>query len=205
MARTKQFDEAEILEKAMELFWKKGFHATSIQDLVAHLGINRASMYSTFGSKEALFKEALKLYASQGSANPDALDAALTNTTARAFLEHFILDRVQFTMQDCDRKGCFIVNTTTEMANLRQDVNQEVCHNMTRAIATFSYVIEVGRTRGEVNNDAPTEVLARHLYVFFSGLQVTAMLEQQYQNLYATVQQELNWIFGGLGENKKAD
>ena len=58
MPRTKQFNEEEILKKAMELFWEKGFHATSIQDLVAHLGINRASLYDTFGGKEELFKKA---------------------------------------------------------------------------------------------------------------------------------------------------
>ena len=44
MPRTKQFNEEEVLNKAMELFWEKGFHATSIQDLVSHLGINRASL-----------------------------------------------------------------------------------------------------------------------------------------------------------------
>ncbi|MEM8908570.1 MAG: helix-turn-helix domain-containing protein, partial [Bacteroidota bacterium] len=62
MPRIKQFDEQQALEQAMELFWEKGFHATSMQDLVSRLGINRASLYDTFGGKQALFDRALALY-----------------------------------------------------------------------------------------------------------------------------------------------
>ena len=51
MPRVKLFDENEILKKSMELFWKKGYSATSVQDMVNHLGINRGSMYDTFGDK----------------------------------------------------------------------------------------------------------------------------------------------------------
>ncbi|MEL6975424.1 MAG: helix-turn-helix domain-containing protein, partial [Bacteroidota bacterium] len=65
MPRTKQFDEKEVLKKAMELFWEKGFHATSIQDLVSHLGINRASLYDTFGGKDELFNTAFESYRHQ--------------------------------------------------------------------------------------------------------------------------------------------
>ena len=60
MARKKQFEEHEILTKATDLFWKQGFHATSIQDLVNHLKINRASLYDTFGGKEELFNKAFR-------------------------------------------------------------------------------------------------------------------------------------------------
>jgi len=56
MPRVKLFDEKEVLTKAMNLFWKQGYAATSIRDLVNHLGINRASLYGTFGDKEQLFK-----------------------------------------------------------------------------------------------------------------------------------------------------
>ena len=62
MPRTKAFDEQEVLEKAMELFWKKGYYATSIQDLVNHLGINRASLYDTFGGKKKLFLHTFSHY-----------------------------------------------------------------------------------------------------------------------------------------------
>lgn len=62
MPRVKQFDEQEVLKKAMDLFWKQGYNATSIQDLVDYLGINRASLYDTFGGKKELFDKALDRY-----------------------------------------------------------------------------------------------------------------------------------------------
>ena len=62
MPRVKLFDEKEVLTKAMNLFWRKGYSATSVQDLVNHLGINRGSLYDTFGNKEQLFNQSLALY-----------------------------------------------------------------------------------------------------------------------------------------------
>jgi TetR/AcrR family transcriptional repressor of nem operon len=62
MPRVKLFDENEVLNKAMNLFWKQGYSATSIQDLVSHLGINRASLYDTYGDKEKLFFRAFEFY-----------------------------------------------------------------------------------------------------------------------------------------------
>ena len=62
MGRYKTFDENAILHKAVELFWRKGYNATSIQDLVDHLGLNRSSIYETFGGKRALFEQAFEQY-----------------------------------------------------------------------------------------------------------------------------------------------
>ena len=62
MARNKAFEKEIVLEKAKELFWKQGFHATSVQNLVDHLGINRASIYDTFGGKNKLYETALESY-----------------------------------------------------------------------------------------------------------------------------------------------
>ena len=80
MPRTKQFCEIETLEKAVELFWNKGFHATSMQDLVSHLGINRASLYATYGDKSDLFKKALCAYT---KSNGDMLKNMLAAETHR--------------------------------------------------------------------------------------------------------------------------
>ncbi|MEJ0106748.1 MAG: helix-turn-helix domain-containing protein [Bacteroidota bacterium] len=60
MARTKVFDEQMVLDKAMNLFWQKGYNATSAQDLVNGLSISRSSLYDTFGDKHSLFVKALK-------------------------------------------------------------------------------------------------------------------------------------------------
>src|SRR6476619_2099117 len=62
MARNKEYDENEVLRKAMELFWKQGYEKTTMQDLVTHMGIHRRSMYDTFGDKHMLFMKALERY-----------------------------------------------------------------------------------------------------------------------------------------------
>ena len=62
MARHKQFDQDEALLKAMEVFWSRGYEAASIQDLVRHMGINRQSLYDTYGDKHALYLLALERY-----------------------------------------------------------------------------------------------------------------------------------------------
>src|ERR1700758_1767481 len=108
MARTKDFDEDEVLAKAMNLFWLKGYNATSMQDLVDGLGISRSSLYDTFGDKHALFVRSLENYR-QGVAlkmqnilneAPTAKDAVrgLLDLTTRELLS------------DAEHKGCFLVN-----------------------------------------------------------------------------------------------
>ena len=60
MARTKEFNEDQALDKAIEIFWHKGYNGTSAQDLVNHLGLSRSSLYDTFGDKQKLFVKSLK-------------------------------------------------------------------------------------------------------------------------------------------------
>lgn len=62
MARTREFDEEKVLESAMELFWEKGYEATSLSDLTSRMGIQRPSIYSAFGDKKELFEAALRKY-----------------------------------------------------------------------------------------------------------------------------------------------
>ena len=67
MARTKDFDEDEVLDKAMYLFWNQGYNGTSMQDLVDGLGISRSSLYDTFGDKHSLFIKTLENYKKNAS------------------------------------------------------------------------------------------------------------------------------------------
>lgn len=69
MARTREFDEEKVLEAAMQLFWEKGYEATSLSDLTARMGIQRPSIYSTFGDKKELFEAALRRYTTSRAAN----------------------------------------------------------------------------------------------------------------------------------------
>ena len=113
MPKVKQFDEKKVLEEAMNLFWKKGYHATSIQDLVSNLGINRSSIYDTYGGKKELFDQSFELYRTEGMAGLAAFFKK--QTSVKGGLQKLFESSIKESLSDSDKKGCFVVNTTTEL------------------------------------------------------------------------------------------
>ena len=106
MPRTKNFDPAEVLEKAKNLFWEKGYYATSMQDLVDTLGINRASMYDTYGGKDQLFAKALE--------TPGGLKIQTIHGFCSGVLRKFPLEiniAPNFKILDDRQKQDFLVNS----------------------------------------------------------------------------------------------
>jgi TetR/AcrR family transcriptional repressor of nem operon len=111
MARPREFDPDEALERATQLFWRRGYEATSIQDLVDALGINRASLYGTFGDKPHLFETVLDRYRDQVLA---ALVRALAPPAAgRAALRAYFSALIEAATQPRSPRGCLLLNTVT--------------------------------------------------------------------------------------------
>src|SRR5579864_8708626 len=108
MARTKDFNETEVLAKAIKLFWQKGYNGTSMQDLVDGLGISRSSMYDTFGDKHTLFIRSLENYRKMATNEMKGIvDSAPTAKEAiRRMFEYTIAEL----LSDKQHKGCFLVN-----------------------------------------------------------------------------------------------
>jgi TetR/AcrR family transcriptional repressor of nem operon len=112
MPRVKLFNENDVLEKAMNLFWKKGYDATSIQDLVNHLGINRASLYDTFEGKKELFAKVFLLYR---ETNSNGLKQFLSSQDdIKLGFSKLFIQVIEQSKSDIHNKGCFVVNTTIE-------------------------------------------------------------------------------------------
>ncbi|MEU5288201.1 helix-turn-helix domain containing protein [Streptomyces sp. CA-278952] len=115
MARTKEFDPDAALQSALELFWRRGYEATSVTDLVEHLGIGRASIYATFGSKHELYLKAMDRYAetrdpllmSELSQPGPALPAV------RRLVRRFAAEAAS---PEERLNGCFVTNTAAELA-----------------------------------------------------------------------------------------
>lgn len=169
MARPKSFNQDQALEKAMHLFWEKGFEATSIQDLVEHLGINRQSIYDTFGDKKEFFLKCLELYR-----NRDA-DEKLSNLEHQNVQEVFsnIFD---FLIEEFinDDRGCLMANSTLELANRDKEVARIVCSNLENQEANFKQLLVAAQKKGELSPDKNPEALARYLFNSIQGLRVTA-------------------------------
>src|SRR5687767_7780321 len=114
MARTKDFDEAEVLNKALCLFWHKGYNGTSMQELVDHLGISRSSLYDTYADKHTLYIKSLEFY--QNTSRQKMDDIAVNATSAKeAIMQLFTLMTTEL-LTDDQQKGCFIVNSEVELA-----------------------------------------------------------------------------------------
>ena len=168
MARTKAFDEQEVLDKALNLFWEKGYNGTSIQDLVDHLGINRASIYDTWGNKHQLYLASLTRY--RKHASHWLLEQIRSEKPANQVIRDFLYNIIDQGIHTHDRKGCFMVNSCTELANQDTDVRHLVKENRETMEKVFSAIIQEGQETGEFPNKTDSLSLAKYLYNTVTGL-----------------------------------
>ena len=156
--RPKAFSRDEVLTKAMDLFWSQGYTATGLRDLLDHLGIGRQSLYDTFGSKHALFVEALRLYDQQVTQQTEQMLEApgspLQNlrATVRAW-------STNATAPPC--RGCLINNSITELSLHDPAVADVVRGHLRRLEAVLQRTLERAVAAGELPPDTDVRMLAR--------------------------------------------
>tara|TARA_B110000211_G_C14087009_1_gene557120 strand:+ start:4460 stop:5068 length:609 start_codon:yes stop_codon:yes gene_type:complete len=112
--RKRAFDKNEVTDKAMRLFWKNGYSATSVAMLSAELGLNTSSLYATFGSKEQLFKDVLKHYIDQYVAANHAHLKVTQHTTLKEQLKAYFYGLIDLFTNDETPKGCLLVKSVNE-------------------------------------------------------------------------------------------
>lgn len=190
MPRTKQFNEKEVLKKAMELFWEKGFHATSMQNLVTELGINRASLYDTFGGKEELFNRAFESYR---SSTHEMLKTLFEQepSVKDGFIKLFDT-AIAEGMEDPSRKGCFVVNTTTELIPGDDALLQVLNCNKSDVETLFTSYIQKGIDEGQFKPSQDAKGIGLMLYALYSGLRVVAKVDPNPNKLKAMVKTALS-------------
>ncbi len=189
MPRLKQFDKQEVLQKAIDIFWKKGYHATSIQDLVDALGINRASLYNTFGGKKQLYNAALSHY--QQSAFSQLQAFLNEKTTARQAIADLFQLAVDGSVEDTERKGCFVVNATCELCDDDTTTQSTIAHNKRVNEELYYKLLKAGQQRGEIAPDKDIKAIAAFIYTLFNGLRVVAKVDNSRQRLTAITQTAL--------------
>ncbi|MCB0518234.1 MAG: TetR/AcrR family transcriptional regulator [Lewinellaceae bacterium] len=181
MPRTKQFDEQEVLQKAMDLFWKKGFHDTSMQELVDHLGINRASLYDTFGGKDALFEKTFEQYRQMNTKAAETLLAS-EPSVKEGFKKLFIAS-LEATVKDKEKKGCFVVNTTTELIPNEEKWMPILDRNRKTFEALFLKHLQRGVAQGEISPDKDLKSIAAMLFALNNGIGVVAKINPSKKDL----------------------
>ena len=185
MPRPKEFERDVVLEKAMELFWQKGYEATSVQDLVQHMGINRGSLYDTFQDKHHLFLAAVSHY--HDTVVKDAIARLEAPTAAKqAIIDHF--DRmVDCMMGDEAQRGCLMTNTIVELAAHHPDIAAQLQMSLRRIEQAFRTVLARAQAAGEVSSEQDASDLARYLVCCIQGLRVMCKTHVNREQFQATV------------------
>jgi TetR/AcrR family transcriptional repressor of nem operon len=172
MARTKDFDEIEVLGKAIDIFWHKGYNGTSMQDLVDGLGISRSSLYDTYGDKHTLFIKALESY--QNAASGKICGIISSPGSAKETIKRLLEFITNGLLNDQKHKGCFMVNAEVEVAPHDKEVSQLVCANDQQVEDAFYLAIKKGQDSGEITNRQDARALARFTFNTVKGIRVTA-------------------------------
>lgn len=181
MARTKEFDQAAVLDKAMYLFWQKGYNGTSAQDLVDGLGISRSSLYDTFGDKRALFIKSLQQYNQKMGG---AVVSILNNAThPEQAIRQIFESLVNESVRDSIAKGCFIVNSAIELAPHDKEVEGIVQNDMKEVEDALAKAVQKGQETGSFSNKNDARAMARFLFNNISGLRVAARAGKSRQEL----------------------
>ncbi|MDX6527789.1 MAG: TetR/AcrR family transcriptional regulator, transcriptional repressor for nem operon [Blastocatellia bacterium] len=179
MGRQKEFDREEALHKAMEVFWTRGYGASSIQDLVEHMSINRQSLYDTFGDKHALYLQALDRYRDiEGRKIVELMERpGSVKRNLRQLFEITIEKALS------DRRGCFMGNAMSELAGRCQDTAARTCGNMGAAHEAFYRALLRGKREGELKRIRDARAVARFLYSSLQGLVLTGKATQDRKTL----------------------
>lgn len=165
MARTKAFEPVEKLERAKDIFWQKGYQATSMQDLVDTMGLNRGSIYDTYGDKHSLFLMCLKSY-SDGMLNDylQATDAAKSPVKA---IEKIIKRAAARTIEE--GKTCMGVKSAFELASDDEEVHAILKENTGSVVNVLKDLIRKAQKADEINAKRDPAMLANFIVSNFTG------------------------------------
>lgn len=172
--RQKEFDEATVLQHALDLFWRKGYGATSTDELLAVMQLNRGSLYHAFGSKQGVYRRAMEAFARQSLAGlrthlcegPDPAGA----------IRALFRDLGQRTAPEDVGRGCFFGNALAELSFTDPALQAESARILKAIEALFEEAVDQAQQSGTLRTTTPAAHLARHLITLWNGLYLTRRL-----------------------------
>ena len=169
MPRKKEFDVDMVLDKAMKAFWKRGYEATSLNDLLDYMQIQRASLYNAFGDKHTLFLNALRRY--DVVYRQAEVAKRIKMFSPRQAILSLFQDTIISVVAHGARNGCFLINTALELSPHDPEVAKFVRKALTHMEQKFfRKMVEKGQLRGEVAKSVVPAQAARALLSLFIGL-----------------------------------
>lgn len=174
MARCVEFNEKEKIDAAMNVFWEKGYNATSMQDLVDAMQINRSSLYNTFGDKHNLFLKCLASYFD--NAMLELKEKVALEKSAKQALINIIRDKVSWIV-DCE-KGCLGMKTIFEIAPEDLQVRNQMQKNNEIYLLFLSEVVQKAIDNKELDGTSDAKLIAEYIVTSFTGWKQSYILER---------------------------
>ncbi|MCF0071459.1 TetR/AcrR family transcriptional regulator [Dyadobacter sp. CY261] len=165
MARNKAFEPEQKLEMAKCLFWEKGYNATSMQDLVDTMGLNRGSIYDTYGDKHTLFVQCLRSYTE--STFEDYKTVAEETKSPIKAVEKIIKKAVLRTVEE--GKTCLGVKSTFELASVDEEVHAILKENTTKLVTVLKDLLKKAQKAEEIGGKRDPGMLANFIVANFTG------------------------------------
>ena len=172
MARPTRYEREDVLEKAVQAFWDQGYCATSIARLVEATELQPGSLYAAFGSKEALFLEALDHYGARSAARIERFLSGAESPLDG--VRHYLRQLAATVSNPRVQRSCLLVNTVLELAQRNKAVRAQVNRQFDMIEALFRRALEAAQARGELAPEKDPRALASFLMASIWGLRVLA-------------------------------
>ena len=171
--RPREFDIEDATRDAMEVFWRHGFHATSLPDLIEGMGLTRGSIYKAYDDKRSIYLAALDTFI---DLRLDRLQKTLSKADKRLALRDVLRMAAKETASALGRKGCFTTSATIEMAQIDREVEERLAGMYASIEGLLSSAIEAGKRDGSVTSSIPSAGLARLIVCTMEGMSVLGKL-----------------------------
>jgi TetR/AcrR family transcriptional repressor of nem operon len=184
--RPREFDEQQALAQARDVFWSRGYQATSVQDLVNALAVQRGSLYAAFGDKRSLYLKAVSLYARENRAQ---LAAALATGPVLPALRRMLTqpDTLTGASTSAGRRGCLVGNTTAQLVPGDEAAEALVAAAYEGFIDVVADALRRAQVTGEITASAAPEVQAQLLLLLFQGSALVSRAGGDRERLVASI------------------
>lgn len=180
--RPREFDVDAALETATQVFWRKGYEATTMSELVEAVGINRASLYAAFGDKEALFLAVLERYGKEFSQRP--MTALTEIADPREAIETFLLRTAEHLADERLPRGCLFANSILESGGGSERISRNVANGIAGLEDAIYQVIQRGQREGHLGLETDCRALARFYVGVAQGMALIAKISADSSSIF---------------------
>ena len=177
MARPREFDEAAVLDAAIERFWQRGYEATSVRDLADEMNIAGASLYNAFGDKRSLYERALNRYLDQTFR--ERIRRLEPSLPPREAIVAFLQEIIKRSLTDKQRRGCMLVNSAIESAPHDSKFLEIVATFLDEVESFFFRCVSNGQRNGSITKAHSAEDLSKSLLGVLLGIRVLARVRPE--------------------------